>query len=103
MEKEKNPQKSEEKKPKKKVLNIQERVLFEIWRSRRDVSTKDLMDAKDMTYNQVIRAIYHLKNRGLIKIEKEDYKIGYKKPPSGILKICVNDKSVQRIKELTKI
>ncbi len=78
------------------------RVLRELLRNKERMTVPQLENMTEMRKSEIYNAIHDLKNRGLIKIDREIGKIGYKSPPKGKIFVGVNENSIKRIKYLIK-
>ena len=65
-------------------IGVQERIISEFWKTRKEIEIKELSKNIGLTIKQIHNAIPHLKRRGFIsKIIKKrtNDKVGYQNPP----------------------
>ncbi|MBU0959419.1 MAG: hypothetical protein KKB31_05735 [Nanoarchaeota archaeon] len=79
-------------------MNIQEKILRELYLSRKRETPKELSNATNLSITQIYKGLWGLKNRGMIKVTREIEKIGHKNPPHGKISIIFNEKSITKAK-----
>lgn len=77
-------------------IRIQDRVLLELYLKGRELSTEELMEITKLRQDQIYRACWHLKRRGLIGKNYEEKPAGMKNLKSKFLIIKITNVSYAR-------